>query len=367
MSLVKGEVVVAFNGTQRDVLWDVELPPFDGKELGISFDSIAGPTSIVPFRYKDGKNFFIEGKGEADTQCLTFVFCLSGDNSLQENQMKTVGAFTHALKYDWDEFHTAFRVLKNEETGNIRTVIFRVYKNNGECIEHPEMWCGAPMGMYHCPQCMEMVVAGLPHPSKEAYAEMHARDVEEANDPDAPAWSEGDYEQQQGRIDRKENAEESDCLVPPYTDEQVAVLNEIEKEEEEARQKANALYAVAEQSLNTYAELEFNWGGDGEEKPIDASLKNAGEFFATLKEHSLPSPEVTLDHEGIVAFLWPDNHDPKDTYVSMAFYAGVTVTYWMERRNTETNNGLTIPRDESHEDNLLAFLYKRLPQLATAE
>ena len=138
MSLVKGEVVVVFNGTQRDVLWDVELPPFDGEALGISFDSIAGPTSIVPFRYKDGKNFFIEGKGEPTTQCLTFVFCLSGTADQQEEQMKLIGAFTHALKYDWDEFHTAFRVLKNEETGNIRTVVFRVYKNNGECIEHPE-------------------------------------------------------------------------------------------------------------------------------------------------------------------------------------------------------------------------------------
>jgi hypothetical protein len=182
------------------------------------------------------------------------------------------------------------------------------------------------------------VVAGLPHPDKAMYEEMHA-----------------------------EMQKDSECEVPPYTDEQVAVLNEIEAQEAEERRKADTLYEQAEKSLNTYAELEFNWGGDGEEKPIDASLKNAGEFFATLKEHSLPSPEVTLDHEGIVAFLWPDNHDPKDTYVSMAFYAGVTVTYWMERRNMETNNGLTIPRDENHEDNLLAFLYKRLPQLATVE
>lgn len=365
MSLVKNEIVYAFNGMQRDTLWGVDLPPFDGSALGISFDAIAGPTSVVPFRYEAGVSYFIEGKGEANTPCMTFVFCLAGTLEEQDSQFKAIGAFTHALKYDWNEFHTAMRSLRNRETGATRTFVYRVYKNDGECMEHPEMLCGEPMGMYHCPQCMEMVVAGLPHPSKESYAEMHAEEMAEANEPDAPAWSVGDYEQQMGRIDRKENDAESECIVPPYTDEQVEVLNQIEKEEE--RRQADAVYAGAEQSLNTYAELEFNWGGDGEEKPVAASLKNAGEFLATLKEYRLPSPDVTLDHEGLIAFLWPDNQDPKDTYVSMAFYADETVTYWMERRNTETNNGGTIPRDENHEENLLAFLYKRLPQLATAE
>lgn len=303
--LVKGEIVLAFNGTQRDTLWGVELPPFDYDSFlanGISFDAIAGPSSIVPFRYAAGVNYFIEGKGEANTPCMSFVFCLGGTLDEQDAQMKLVGDFTKALTYDWDKYHVAYRALTNDETRACRTFIYRVYENNGECMEHPEMLCGLPCGMYHCPYCMEMVVAGIPHPDKASYKEMH--------------------------------------------DEEIA-----------------SYYEQAEKSLNTYAELKQNWGGDGEEQPVAASLKNAGEFLATLKERQLPSPEVTLDHEGLVAFLWPDNHDPKDTYISMAFYADETVTYWMER-DTEANDGGTIPRDESHEENLLAFLHKHLPQLA---
>lgn len=340
LSGVKGEVVYSFNGTMRNTWWGVELPPFDYDaftKLGISFDAVAGPTSSVPFRYKDGVNYFIEGKGEASTPCMSFIFCLAGTLEQQEEQMKLIGDFTKALTYDWEKFHVAFRALTNDETGAIRTFVYRVFENNGECTEHPEMLCGLPCGMYHCPCCMEMVVAGIPHPDKSCYEEMHAEM-------------------------QKESEANSECEVPPYTDEQVAVLNEIEAEEAEERRKADALYEQAEKSLNTYATLKPNWGGDGEEQPVAASVKNAGEFLVTIKEMRWPSPEVTLDHEGLVAFLWPDNHDPKDTYISMAFYADETVTYWMER-DTEANDGGTIPRDENHEENLMAFLLMHLPQL----
>jgi len=32
------------------------------------------------------------------------------------------------------------------------------------CAEKPEALAGAPIGMYHCPDCGAMVLAGLPHP-----------------------------------------------------------------------------------------------------------------------------------------------------------------------------------------------------------
>jgi hypothetical protein len=32
------------------------------------------------------------------------------------------------------------------------------------CEEKPEDLKGQPIGMYHCPDCGAMVVAGLPHP-----------------------------------------------------------------------------------------------------------------------------------------------------------------------------------------------------------
>ena len=46
----------------------------------------------------------------------------------------------------------------------------RCYTENVEtfpapCIEKPEELNGMPIGMYHCPDCGAMVIAGLPHPS----------------------------------------------------------------------------------------------------------------------------------------------------------------------------------------------------------
>lgn len=31
------------------------------------------------------------------------------------------------------------------------------------CAEKPEILAGAPIGMYHCPDCGAMVLAGVPH------------------------------------------------------------------------------------------------------------------------------------------------------------------------------------------------------------
>ena len=32
------------------------------------------------------------------------------------------------------------------------------------CSEKPETLLGLPLGMYHCPDCGAMVMAGIPHP-----------------------------------------------------------------------------------------------------------------------------------------------------------------------------------------------------------
>lgn len=32
------------------------------------------------------------------------------------------------------------------------------------CPHDPRVLLGEPIGMYHCPECGEMVIAGLPHP-----------------------------------------------------------------------------------------------------------------------------------------------------------------------------------------------------------
>jgi 8-oxo-dGTP pyrophosphatase MutT (NUDIX family) len=50
------------------------------------------------------------------------------------------------------------------------------------CAEKPELLLGAPIGMYHCPDCGEMVLAGVPHPDVclDCYAEMTGRPYTEA-------------------------------------------------------------------------------------------------------------------------------------------------------------------------------------------
>jgi len=36
--------------------------------------------------------------------------------------------------------------------------------SKAKCDENPELLLGEPIGMYHCPDCGTMVLAGLPHP-----------------------------------------------------------------------------------------------------------------------------------------------------------------------------------------------------------
>ena len=38
--------------------------------------------------------------------------------------------------------------------------------NNDKCPYEPERYTNVPIGMYHCPLCWEMVLAGMPHPRK---------------------------------------------------------------------------------------------------------------------------------------------------------------------------------------------------------
>ena len=41
----------------------------------------------------------------------------------------------------------------------------------GKCPHDPRQYLGAPIGMYHCPECGEMVLAGMEHPDYSLLAE----------------------------------------------------------------------------------------------------------------------------------------------------------------------------------------------------
>lgn len=57
------------------------------------------------------------------------------------------------------KYHTAARVFKQHG-------FIRFFRNaDFPCTEHPELQLFSPIGMYHCPVCGEMVVAGFNHPT----------------------------------------------------------------------------------------------------------------------------------------------------------------------------------------------------------
>jgi hypothetical protein len=46
-----------------------------------------------------------------------------------------------------------------------------------KCSYDPRELAGAPIGQFHCPNCGEMVIAGLPHPDYDMDAPTLARDL----------------------------------------------------------------------------------------------------------------------------------------------------------------------------------------------
>ena len=190
------EIIICFNGTRRDALFGLEYPEFDNSN--VSFDAMAVKTNINPFRFENGTDWFVERAGDG-ADSLMFVFKLYGDDT--DAMMQSIGAWTHLLDVDPDKFHVVYRVL-NDAADKIRTFIYRVYANDENlCEEHPEMLIGQPLGMYHCPVCMEMVVAGVAHPTKAEIQEMHNT----AQNEDVNAWRPADVQQVEARIKRGEH------------------------------------------------------------------------------------------------------------------------------------------------------------------
>lgn len=46
------------------------------------------------------------------------------------------------------------------------------------CSYDPSGLIGVPLGMFHCPQCLEMVIAGMPHPD---YSILDDLEIDEEN------------------------------------------------------------------------------------------------------------------------------------------------------------------------------------------
>jgi transcription initiation factor IIE alpha subunit len=51
-----------------------------------------------------------------------------------------------------------------------------------KCTYDPTTLLGKPIGMFHCPECGEMVIAGLPHPEELTDEELQVLIQEENNE-----------------------------------------------------------------------------------------------------------------------------------------------------------------------------------------
>lgn len=80
------------------------------------------------------------------------------DPKVWENYWKTFDASLQSLG-----FHGHIHEFDPEGT-NTFSLALMLYKNSDwVCIEHPELLIDVPMGMYHCPVCGEMQMAGCFH------------------------------------------------------------------------------------------------------------------------------------------------------------------------------------------------------------
>ena len=77
-------------------------------------------------------------------------------------------------------------------------------KKRKRCLEQPLLLTGMPIGQYHCPQCLMMLMAGAPHFSPEA-VEQHCTcetqddDAKEHTTACALMYPLGHYEDEYGR------------------------------------------------------------------------------------------------------------------------------------------------------------------------
>lgn len=305
-----------FKGEERQTLWDVPNPEFDGADLQVTLDCIVMPESRVPFRYEGGKDWWMDEKG-TDEPCMTYVFKLGGEYTPEklEQQMRLIGAFTHELSHDWSQYHTSCRYFEGSVKGSIRTFIYRIHRNiEGKCQGRPEMLCGAPMGMHHCGCCGEMVMAGLPHPSQEHFREFHE-------------MCEQDSKVQQDR---------------------------------ERAEWFEKVWAKVEAEYAAYGKLKEGWHDDLP-PPIPESLKLAQEFLEYLREnlsvHSRDHVLPSLDHEGYVGIISP-NTDGDSVWWSCSFYPDETVTYRHEKGKDEQGAVVKVPQGPEHNAQLLALIHK---------
>jgi len=158
--------------------------------INMTFEAKIARANVVPFQdIEDGVKFKTYADPSLDKECLDLVWQITGDTAESQFAFKmladhanqiiaTMNAnLVHYATQYIRSMHPLYRNAELGTPGTPRYFLLRVYLNHEfDCTEHPEMFLGSPLGMYHCKVCGDMQVAGLPHISEKMVEEFHAQE-----------------------------------------------------------------------------------------------------------------------------------------------------------------------------------------------
>lgn len=173
---------IAFPNMHRQTsFFDLQIPMMEDVPLNATFDSYAVSANFVPHKYENGDFIFSTFDKELeDKKAHDLVFTIAGDKEIVTEALDKIVQYVQDVYSKLiapNEYHVAYRTLYSDNPEHkecARLLLVRIYRNEDfVCTEHPEMLVGAPIGMYHCPGCGDMQLAGVPHLPKESeYSEV---------------------------------------------------------------------------------------------------------------------------------------------------------------------------------------------------
>lgn len=145
--------------------------------INMTFEAKIARANVVPYQgIEDGVQFQKFEDASLDKECLDLVWEITGNTAESQFAFKKLAEHANsiiatmnanAVHYATQYIRSMHPLHRNAELGTPGTpryFLLRVYRNyEFDCTEHPEMFLGAPLGMYHCSVCGDMQVAGTAH------------------------------------------------------------------------------------------------------------------------------------------------------------------------------------------------------------
>lgn len=160
-----------FNGDKRELTFNgITFEEFKSNNPHVRFDAVLVPdSSMVPDAYfNTGITFTKVPAPEVEALDLVFMFFGSPaevSSALTTDVKDYLGELRSFVRNQNMHFaHRMFGFSAPGYDGLAEAVVVRVFRDaDFTCPEHPELLLGQPIGMYHCPYCAHMQLAGVGH------------------------------------------------------------------------------------------------------------------------------------------------------------------------------------------------------------